>query len=117
MISAYNSALMALKSFGTKIQSNGNNIANVNSSEFKRTRVTNSETAPQGVKAQVEKVNTPGTSIYEETNNGMELVELSNVDLATEMVDMNLNSHFYKANLKTIQTVDEMTGELLNVKS
>lgn len=117
MISAYNSALSALNSFGTKIQSNGNNIANANTNEFKRTRVINSATENQGVKAHVEKVDTPGAKIFEETSNGMEEVELSNVDLATEITDMNLNSHFYKANLKTIQTADEMAGELLNLKS
>lgn len=117
MISAYNSAVTALNAFGTKVQSNGNNIANANTNEFKRTRVTNSTTETQGVKPVVEKVNTPGPLAYEETGEGSELVELSNVDLATEITDMNLNSHFYKANLKTIQTVDEMTGDLLNIKS
>ena len=47
----------------------------------------------------------------------MDPVELSNVDLATELVDMNLNSTIYKANLKTIDTVNDLTAELLNLKS
>jgi flagellar basal-body rod protein FlgC len=55
--------------------------------------------------------------VYQETSAGLELVELSNVDLATELVDMNLNSTMYKANLKTIETVNDMTGALLNLKS
>jgi flagellar basal-body rod protein FlgC len=78
--------------------------------------VTNASTEPAGVKAQVEKVNTPGASVYEETGNGYDQVELSNVELGTEIPDMNLNSTIYKANLKTIETVNEMTGELLNLK-
>lgn len=117
MISAYHSALAGLQAFGTKIQSNSNNIANINTDGFKKSRVTMVETAPQGVKPQVDKVNSPGTSVFQETSSGYELVELSNVDLGAEIPEMNLNSTFYLANLKTIQTVSEMTGELLKIKS
>lgn len=117
MISAYNSAVSALQTFGTRLNSNSNNIANANTNEFKKTRVINETVEPSGVKAHVEKVETPGARIYEETTNGYDPVELSNVDLGTEIVDMNLNSSLYKANLKTIETVDEMTGELLKLKA
>jgi flagellar basal-body rod protein FlgC len=117
MISAYNTALSALQSFGTKLQSNSNNIANANTDGFKRTRVTNASTEPSGVKAQVDKINSPGPEIYEETSSGYDVVELSNVDLGVEIPDMNLNATMYKANLKTIETVSEMTGELLNLKA
>ncbi len=117
MISAYQTALTGLQAFGTKLKSNGNNIANSNTDGFKKTMVTNTNVDPQGVKAQINKVSTPGTSVFQETNSGLELVELSNVDLATELVDMNLNSIMYKANLKTIESVNDMTGTLLNLKS
>jgi len=117
MIAAYQAALSGLQAFGTKIQSNSNNIANANTDGFKKTRVTNSNVAPQGVKAQVDKVSTPGAGVFQETEAGTEFVELSNVDLAGELVDMGLNSTMYKANLKTIETVDTMTGALLAVKS
>ncbi len=117
MISAYNSALTALQAFGTKIQSNSNNIANANTDGFKKTRVTMAEVLPQGVRAEVDKVSTPGTSIFQETNKGLDLVELSNVELSSEIPEMNLNTQFYKANLKTLETVNEMTGALLNLKS
>jgi flagellar hook protein FlgE len=117
MISGYNSALSALQSFGTKLHSNSNNIANANTNEFKRTRVLNATVDPTGVKAQVEKVNTAGPTVTEETSNGYDQVELSNVDLGVEIPDMNLNSTMYKANLKTIETVNEMTGELLKLKA
>jgi flagellar hook protein FlgE len=117
MISAYQSALSALQAFGTGINSNANNIANSLTNGYKRTRVTYSETKPQGVSAQAEKVNTPGPSIYEQTNNGNELVEQSNVDLANELTDMTVTSNYYQANLKTIQTSDQMLGSLLNIKA
>ena len=117
MISAYQSALTGLQAFGTKLQSNGNNIANANTTGFKKTMVTNASVDPQGVKAEINKVSTPGTSVFQDTGTGMELVELSNVGLGTELVDMNLNSTMYKANLKTIETVNDMTGALLDLKS
>lgn len=117
MISAYNSALTALQAFGTKIQSSSNNIANANTDGFKKTRVTMAEVLPQGVRAEVDKVRTPGTSIFQETTEGLDLVELSNVELSSEIPEMNMNTQFYKANLKTLETVNEMTGALLNLKS
>lgn len=117
MIKAYQSALGGLQAFGTKIQANSNNIANAQTDGFKKTKVTNSTVAPQGVKADITQVATPGPTVLQETAAGMEMVELSNVNLATELVDMNLNGTLYQANLKTLQTVDEMAGMLLQIKS
>lgn len=117
MLPVSQSALSALQAFGTKLNSNANNIANSQSEGFKKTRVTLSDTQPQGVKANVEKVDTPGASHYEQTSQGTELVELSNVNLAEELPESNLNTTFYKANLKTLQVADEMTESLLNIKA
>ncbi|PHR23155.1 MAG: flagellar biosynthesis protein FlgC [Desulfotalea sp.] len=117
MISAYNSSVSALQTFATRLHSNSNNIANANTDSFKRTRVMNTTTEAGGVKAQVEKVDTPGPTTYKETSNGYDQVELSNVDLGSEITDMNLNSTLYKANLKTIETVNEMSKELLQLKA
>ncbi len=117
MITAYQSALSGLRAFGTKIQANSNNIANAQTDSFKKNQVTNSAVAPHGVTAEVSQVSSPGPSVFQETAAGMDLVELSNVDLATELVDMNLNSTLYRANLKTIENVNEMTGMLLQLTS
>jgi flagellar basal body rod protein FlgG len=117
MITAYQSALGGLRAFGTKIQANSNNIANAQTDSFKKYQVTNSAVAPHGVTAEVSQASSPGPSVFRETAAGMDLVELSNVDLATELVDMNLNSTLYRANLKTLENVNEMTGMLLQVTS
>lgn len=117
MIAGYQSALSGLQAFGTKLSSTSNNIANANTDGFKRTRVTNSSVEPHGVKANVEKVETAGTSVYKETTQGQELTELSNVDLASELTDMIVSEHMYKANLKTIKTLDELSGSLIDLKS
>ncbi len=117
MIPAFNSALSGMQAFGTKINSNANNIANVSSEGFKKTRVTLANQAPQGVKASVETVDKPGMMRLEETSKGTESVELSNVDLAEELPESQLNARFYQANMKTIDVVDEMMESLLNIKA
>lgn len=117
MIPAATSALSALDAFSTKVNSNANNIANASSEGYKKTRVTLATQEPQGVRASVETVDTPGNMVYQETNNGNELVELSNVDLTEEIPESLINSRFYQANLKTLQTADEMSESLLNIKA
>ena len=117
MIPAASSALSGLQAYGTKINSNANNIANLSSEGYKKTRVTLSSQAPQGVQANVETVDSPGNIRLEETAQGQEQVELSNVDLAEELPESQLNARFYQANLKTLETVDEMTKNLLDIKA
>ncbi len=115
MISGYQSALTALQAFGTRINSTANNVANAQTEGYKRTRVTLATQQQEGVKAQVERIDQPGPMIMEETNNGQELLEQSNVDLTNELPQMMLDVNYYKANLKTIQATDEMFGNLLNI--
>ncbi len=43
-------------------------------------------------------------------------LEMSNVDLAQEMVDMIITERGYQANSRTIRTADEMLQELINIK-
>ncbi|VAX16984.1 Flagellar basal-body rod protein FlgG, partial [hydrothermal vent metagenome] len=43
-------------------------------------------------------------------------LEQSNVDLGEEMVNLIQNEHGFKAQLKTIQTTDEMLGSILDIK-
>jgi flagellar basal-body rod protein FlgC len=115
--SAQNSAMAGLSAFSTRINSNANNIANANTDGFKKTRVTLASTENGGVAAQVEKIQTPGAVVYQEGTAGQEEVELSNVDLGQEIPEMNINSTLYKANLKTLQVADEMTGSILKLKA
>lgn len=117
MISATSSAMSALQAFGTKLNSNANNIANIQSEGFKKTRVINQSTENQGVQAIVDKVNTPGNMVLEETTEGTEMIELSNVDMAEELTDSTLNTRFYEANLKTIKAEDELTQSVLDLRA
>jgi flagellar hook protein FlgE len=89
----------------------------MNTQSFKKGRVLFKEMLPQGVQAQTEKVSTPGSTVFEQTNKGYEQIELSNVDLAEEMTSLIPTVNGYKANLKSLQAQQEMTDSLLDLKA
>jgi flagellar basal-body rod protein FlgC len=117
MISATQSALSALQAYSTKIEANSNNVANRATEGYKRTRVTLSENQQGGVRTNIQKTDTPGPTIYDQTATGLERIELSNVDLGREFPEMMMNTHFFKANLKTLQTADVLFGNILDLKA
>lgn len=115
MITPVQSSLSALNAFRKSLDVAANNIANVKTDGFKKSRVTFSEEANGGVTAQVRQINTPG--IPKEVYEGDELVEVesSNVDLADELTEMIPTSSAYTANLKTVQTAEKMLGALMDI--
>lgn len=117
MISGIHSALSGLMAIQKKVEANAHNTANVNTDGYKKTRVTLYEQEPQGVKAEVSKVETPGAMVLEQTQEGETLVEKSNVELSEELPSLMLSRRFFQANLKTVQIEDEMLGNLLDIKS
>jgi flagellar hook protein FlgE len=114
MISALNSTVSALRAFVTKLGTTANNIANVNTDGFKKNRATLHEDQNGGVRVEISRDESPGFR-YAEIQNGEVLEkETSNVDLAEEIPDLMLTQRAYQANLKTIETQDEMLGSLLD---
>ncbi len=116
MISGLHSALGGLLAFQQKTQAAAHNTANVNTDGFNKTRVTIEEGDNETVTTHIERIEIPGPLIFEQTGNGYEMVEKSNVDLGEELPQMAMNKRFYRANLKTIQTIDDMLGNLLDIK-
>ena len=84
MINATDSALSAIKAFGTKIGVTANNIANMNTDGFKKSRVVLEEGHPSGVTVSIEEVNTPGAILPARDGSG-ETRETSNVALEEEV--------------------------------
>ncbi len=117
MISGIHSALSGLTAIQKKIESNANNVANVNTDGYKKTRVTLHGQETPGIQAVVQQIQTPGPMVYEQASAGETLVEKSNVELSEELPSMMLSRRFFQANLKTIQVQDEMLGSLLDIKS
>ena len=117
MIDATSSAVTAMKAFQKKLTVAANNVANVNTDEYKKSRVTLTEGQHGGVAATVGLVDTPG--MFKETVSNGETIETesSNVDLVEELTEMMIAKTTYKANAKTVQSQNEMLGSLLNTLS
>jgi flagellar basal-body rod protein FlgC len=114
MISALNGTLSALTAFVTKLGATADNIANVNTDGFKRNRAVLHEDDNGGVRVELSKDQSPGLR-YDVIEDGKKVEkETSNVDLAEEIPDLMLTKRAYQANLKTIETQDEMLGSLLD---
>ena len=67
-----------------------------------------------GVKVTLSRLETPGTPLPADEVIG-DGHEMSNVSLEEELVDLITTGHSFSANIKTIQTEDEMQGALLDI--
>ena len=116
MLQAFNSALTALRAFDTKLDINANNIANVNTDGFKKSRAILQEAPPGGVRVDLQQIQTPGILLGTNEKTGAEL-ESSNVNLAEEFVDQIITRYAFEANVVSIKTADEMQQTLLDIFS
>lgn len=94
-----------------------NNIANVNTDGFKKSKATMKEGANGGVQVDVNSVNTPGHRYQELLEDQMVEKETSNVNLEEELPDLMVTRRTYQANLKALQTRDKMLGSMLDIIS
>jgi len=115
MISPVNSTLSALQAYKKSMGVTANNIANVNTDEFKKSRATMKAAVNGNVEVDVAKVSTPGYRFQELEGNQMVEKETSNVNLEEELPDLMLTQRTYEANLKVLQTHDKMLGTALDI--
>ena len=115
MISSVNSTLSALQAYKNSMGVTANNIANVNTDKFKKSRATMHEGVNGNVELAVNKVNTPGHRYQELEGNQMVEKETSNVNLEEELPDLMITQRTYEANLKVLQTQDRMLGAMLDI--
>jgi flagellar hook protein FlgE len=104
-MSLFSSALSGIQAAAIRHNVTANNIANMTTTDFKKSRVI-LESAPyeNGVAVQsIQQVDTPGTP------------EMSNVDLAEETVNDITTQTLFRANIASIRAGDEMLGTLLDI--
>jgi flagellar basal-body rod protein FlgC len=116
MPSAFGLALTGLKAFDIKLDVNANNIANVNTNNFKKSCVEMQEAQNGGVEVTISKIDSPGLEIDPNPRTG-EPQQQSNVNVAEEFVDQMVARYAYEANILTIKTAEEMQKELLDIKA
>lgn len=115
MISAVSSTISAMQAYKTQMDVAANNVANINTENFKKSRVNLKEGKIGDVQATVNRVNTPGHRYQELEGDRRVDKETSNVDLAEEFPQMMLTQHAYRANMKVLQTQDQVLGATLNI--
>jgi flagellar basal body rod protein FlgG len=108
------SSLSGVVAFGKKVGTTAGNIANCETDGFKAQRASMEETPTGGVKVSLTRDRSLGPVVAEPTSNGDTLIEKSNVDAYREMGELIVAKNGYAANLRLIQTEDEMLGNVLD---
>ena len=104
----------ALQAFSKQMQVSANNVANTLSDEFKADRAYNVEGEIGQVQTAISEIETSGPMVKDTAKNDGSLKELSNTDIAEEMVVQIQAQNGFEANAKTIQTYDETIGQLID---
>ncbi len=115
MLTGIHSTLSALRAFSDKAGVAAHNVANVETQDFKKQRALLREGPEQGVRVEIEQVNTQGPLIPTVEDGQTVLREGSNVDLVEEIPEATLVRRYYQANLKLLDTQDEMVGALIDI--
>jgi len=116
MIGAIQSALSGLTAFSTQVAVTADNVANVTTDGFKKSRTELIAVESGGVRSAIQKDETAGPTILNNTGYGPAQLELSNVDLAEEAVNRIIGQRGFEANIQTIKTADEMLGTILDIR-
>ena len=115
MISSAKNTLSALNAFGKKMDVIANNVANLETKEFKKSRATLVEGPENSVKVEVTQPEDPGPTVVEVKDGQIEEKEMSNVDLTEEIPQSIIAQKGYEANLATLRTHDDMLNSVLDI--
>jgi flagellar basal-body rod protein FlgC len=105
----------ALQAFSNQISVSSNNVANSLSDEFKADRAYNVEADNGQVQTSISQNQESGPLVKDPLKNDGSLKELSNTDIAEEMVVQMQARNGFDANAKIIQAHDETTGTVLDI--
>jgi flagellar basal-body rod protein FlgC len=105
----------ALQAFSKQMQVSANNVANTLSDEFKADRAYNVEGENRQVQTAITETQASAPMVKDPIKNDGSLKELSNTDIAEEMVVQTQAQNGFEANVKTIQTYDETIGQLIDI--
>lgn len=115
MVTSIGPNVSALQAFSKKIAVSANNVANVYSDNFKKSRALNTEGEHGGVQTTITKIDTPGPLVDDPLKGEGHLKELSNTDIAEELVNQIAAEHGFNANAKMIKSYEETVGSLIDL--
>lgn len=113
MVDPAKTALSAMRAFGCRLATTAHNLANMNTEGFEADRVVMKTASPAGVTAEVHRSHR--SEIMSDTGQGSGSREASNVDVGREMGTVVTAGQGYKANLRTLQTWEEMTRSVIDL--
>jgi len=116
MLGALYPAFTGLAAFATQMAVTAHNVANINTTGFKKSKTELVSVETGGVLPVVKKDKSAGPSILNDTGDGPAQLELSNVDLGEETVNQILAQRGFQANISTLKTADDMLGTILDIK-
>lgn len=117
MIRSINASTSGLAAHDRKLRTTSNNIANLNTDGFKKSRAVLQEAPREGVRVTIRREDTPGPPNLDAADYPDLPGERSNVSLTEEIPELMNGSRGYQANLKALKTEDEMIGSLLDMMS
>jgi flagellar hook protein FlgE len=100
---SFNASLSGLKTTQLREDISANNVANLNTPGFQASQGIQTEMSPSGTRISAI-VKTPNSNSAD-----------SNTDLATEMVNQQINKNDFAANAQVIKAKDKMLGALLDI--
>jgi flagellar hook protein FlgE len=114
MVQISNTTLSALGAFGRRFQGIANNIANVNTDGFKKSRVDLKDNPPAGVEAVITRIETPGF-LKPAEDGSPEMRESSTVELEEELVGLIGTKRGYQVNIEVLKRENENIGTVLDL--
>ncbi len=112
MISGISASLSGLNVFGKKLANAANNIANSNTSGYKKAESVIMEDGVGLPELSLKRVDTPGPLLLESDGT---MTEQSNVDLAEELAQTIVAQRGYEANLKALKAQNDTLGSALDI--
>ncbi len=116
MISAIHTSLSGLAAYAKQVEVTAHNVANVNTNGFKKSRTESIALETGGVLPVIQKDESAGPAILNDTGYGPAQFELSNVDLGEEVINQIIGQRRFEANLKVLKSADDMLGRILDIK-
>lgn len=115
MIQGINSAFTGLLAQSKKLDTTAENLSNINTNKYKEKNLAFEEGKNGEISTKIQTNESQGPLILEEETEGQHLVEKSNVDMAKQMINLIESGRAFEANIKTIQSEDELIGTLLDI--
>lgn len=116
MITSLESARTGLQGFERSITVAAHNLANIRTDGFQPSRINFSEASTGGVATHVVPDLSRGSTLAHDTLHDHSRIEQSAMESGEDILDLLLGRRGFEANLKSIQTADNILGTVVNLK-